>query len=196
MYSSVPFLGTSAATSNLGLQRPAQPWRGCTAFSSGLATPAQLLWFQRWTHAQPTPRRRKHKLPRCKFLVTFINDVLDALGTGPEAPFGEHRVTFGDLVWATAAVSSRAYTHLYGGWRQESRPLLVPLMDMLNFNMRESNVQVKKTLAVFLVLCAAVLGFFPGWERCDLVDACSAVTGTYMPIHARQQCLSSPTLVS
>ena len=54
-----------------------------------------------------------------------MKDVLDPLEVGPDAPFGFERVTFGDLAWATAAVSSRAFTHLYDGWRQE-KPLLVP----------------------------------------------------------------------
>lgn len=75
-------------------------------------------------------------------MVSFIKNVMDPLPTGPDAPFGEHRVRFGDLAWATAAVSSRAFTRMYGGWVQESRPLLVPLMDMLNFNFHQENVKV------------------------------------------------------
>lgn len=80
---------------------------------------------------------------RCKFMVSFIRNELDPLTLGPDGPFGEHRVRFGDLAWATAAVSSRAFTRLYGGgWVQESRPLLVPFMDMLNFNFDQENVKV------------------------------------------------------
>ena len=75
-------------------------------------------------------------------MVSFVKHVLDPLTPGPNAPFGEHRVRFGDLAWATAAVSSRAFTRLYGGWAQESRPLLVPFLDMLNFNFEQENVQV------------------------------------------------------
>lgn len=76
-----------------------------------------------------------------------MKDVLDPLEVGPDAPFGFERVTFGDLAWATAAVSSRAFTHLYDGWRQE-KPLLVPFLDMLNFNLEESNVKVRGEVSV------------------------------------------------
>ncbi|CAN0508040.1 unnamed protein product [Ectocarpus sp. 8 AP-2014] len=58
-----------------------------------------------------SPRRRG----RCKFMMSFIKRVLDPLTPGPGSPFGEHRVSFGDLAWATAAVSSRAFTRLDGG---------------------------------------------------------------------------------
>lgn len=76
-------------------------------------------------------------------MVGFVRNVLDPLTLGPDAPFGEHRVSFGDLAWATAAVSSRAFTRLYGGgWVQESRPVLVPFVDMLNFDFRQENVKV------------------------------------------------------
>lgn len=75
--------------------------------------------------------------------MSFVKDVLDPLEVGPDAPFGFERVTFGELAWATVAVSSRAFTHLYGGWRQEDKPLLVPFLDMLNFNLEESNVKVR-----------------------------------------------------
>ena len=71
-----------------------------------------------------------------------MKDVLDPLEVGPGAPFGFERVTFAELAWATAAVSSRAFTNLYGGWRQEEKPLLVPFLDMVNFNLEESNVKV------------------------------------------------------
>lgn len=73
----------------------------------------------------------------------FVKNVLDPLELGPDAPFGEQRVTFGEIAWATAAVSSRAFTHLYGGWRREEKPLLAPFLDMLNFNFLESNVKVR-----------------------------------------------------
>ncbi len=79
-------------------------------------------------------------------MVSFIKHVLDPLTPGPNAPFGEHRVGFGDLAWATAAVSSRAFTRLYGGWAQESRPLLVPFLDMLNFSFDQENVKVGRVL--------------------------------------------------
>lgn len=78
--------------------------------------------------------------------MKFVKDVLGPLGTGPDAPFGEKRLEFGDLTWATAAVSSRAFTSLYGGWRQESKPLLVPFIDMLNFSFDQSNVKVLCTV--------------------------------------------------
>lgn len=68
--------------------------------------------------------------------------MLDPLTPGPDAPFGEHRVRFGDLAWATAAVSSRAFTRTQGGSAQESTPLLVPFMDMLNFSFDQENVKV------------------------------------------------------
>ncbi|CAM9263707.1 unnamed protein product [Ectocarpus sp. 4 AP-2014] len=80
----------------------------------------------------------------CKFMMSFIKRVLDPLTPGPGSPFGEHRVGFGDLAWATAAVSSRAFTRLdgAGGVLRESTPLLVPFMDLLNFNFVQGNVQV------------------------------------------------------
>ncbi|CAN0525853.1 unnamed protein product, partial [Ectocarpus sp. 12 AP-2014] len=78
----------------------------------------------------------QRQVSRCKFMMNFIKRVLDPLTPGPGSPFGEHRVGFGDLAWATAAVSSRAFTRLDGGrgGLRESRPLLVPFMDLLNFN--------------------------------------------------------------
>lgn len=82
---------------------------------------------------------------RCKFMMGFIKRVLDPIVPGPDAPFGEHRVTFGDLAWATAAVSSRAFTRMYDGTVQESRPLLVPFMDMVNFNFDRENVKARRT---------------------------------------------------
>lgn len=100
-------------------------------------------------------------------MLNFVKDVLDPLSLGPNAPFGEHRVTFGDLAWATAAVSSRAFTHLYGEWRQESKPLLVPFMDMVNFNHDKSNVQVRAghRMSASLLRKAPVLRYF---DRCPL----------------------------
>lgn len=72
-----------------------------------------------------------------------MKDVLDHLSTGPDAPFGEQRLTFSDLAWATAAVSSRAFVDLCGPGRDESKPLLVPFFDMLNFNFEKSNAKVR-----------------------------------------------------
>lgn len=87
-------------------------------------------------------------------MVTFVRNVLDPLTPGPDAPFGGHRVRFGDLAWATAAVSSRAFTRLCGGGRvQESRPLLVPFMDMLNFDFEQENVKVRWSRDVGMCVC-------------------------------------------
>lgn len=75
-------------------------------------------------------------------MVNYIKSVLDPLTPGPDAPFGEHRVGFGDLAWATAAASSRAFTRTHGGLAKDSIPLLVPFMDMLNVSFDQENVKV------------------------------------------------------
>lgn len=116
-------------------------------------------------------------------MVSFIRNVLDPISPGPDAPFGEHRVRFGDLAWATAAVSSRAFTRLYGsGWVQESRPLLVPFMDMLNFTFDQENVKVKWRSYAYACACACA---------CTRVSVVMAVGGEKQQTLAPVRCLLS-----
>lgn len=84
-----------------------------------------------------------------------MKEVLDSLPTGPGSLFGQEAITFGKLAWAASVVSCRGFRFgarlsLDSGATARGDPVLIPFLDMVNFNFDVERVNVQVGAGIFL----------------------------------------------